>query len=643
MFVLTPIVIALIVSTVINVVVTVVSWRRRKTKYGLYFTLSMVGITFWTLMAAFDYAATSLDLKILFATLEGWGYMSAHPLFVMFALSFAGYDSILKKRWARSLLFFVPVSNILLVTTNGLHGWVWQDFIRKANNVVVFVHGPAYWWIYVTGNLLNLIIIISLTIASLKGSIFSKRQGRILLTSVLFVQGANIAYNTSFGGVEGVDWTSVAFSVTGVLFLWALYGQKFLDIVPIAREMLIDGLRDGMVVLDLHGRIVDINQPAAEMLNSHPNNLIGKDLGEFIPFAQALSKQPSEREIRTDLEIGDTDKQYVDVLVSPLFENQKRVVGHLIIFRDITSRKENELHLLRLTQAVEQSPTSIVITDFDGNITYVNPQFTKLTGYSYDEAIGKNPNILQSGQTSDKEYREMWQTIKSGQIWKGEFLNKKKNGDLYWEQATLAPVLDHEGRIINFIAVKADITERKHAQNELQRLARTDPLTEMFNRRYFFDVAVREFSEAIRYNKPLSVIILDLDLFKKINDTYGHLVGDQALIHIGKLLQQTTREPDISARYGGEEFVVLLPETDCTNAIVFAERLRILVEDTPIQIENDTIRLAISIGIAGKSKVNNVETFDQLISQADQALYEAKRKGRNRVVCYVEKGFKLSS
>ena len=643
MFVLTPIVIALIVSTVINVVVTVVSWRRRKTKYGLYFTLSMVGITFWTLMAAFDYAATSLDLKILFATLEGWGYMSAHPLFVMFALSFAGYDSILKKRWARSLLFFVPVSNILLVTTNGLHGWVWQDFIRKANNVVVFVHGPAYWWIYVTGNLLNLIIIISLTIASLKGSIFSKRQGRILLTSVLFVQGANIAYNTSFGGVEGVDWTSVAFSVTGVLFLWALYGQKFLDIVPIAREMLIDGLRDGMVVLDLHGRIVDINQPAAEMLNSHPNNLIGKDLGEFIPFAQALSKQPSEREIRTDLEIGDTDKQYVDVLVSPLFENQKRVVGHLIIFRDITSRKENELHLLRLTQAVEQSPTSIVITDFDGNITYVNPQFTKLTGYSYDEAIGKNPNILQSGQTSDKEYREMWQTIKSGQIWKGEFLNKKKNGDLYWEQATLAPVLDHEGRIINFIAVKADITERKHAQNELQRLARTDPLTEMFNRRYFFDVAVREFSEAIRYNKPLSVIILDLDLFKKINDTYGHLAGDQALIHIGKLLQQTTREPDISARYGGEEFVVLLPETDCTNAIVFAERLRILVEDTPIQIENDTIRLAISIGIAGKSKVNNVETFDQLISQADQALYEAKRKGRNRVVCYVEKGFKLSS
>ena len=188
--------------------------------------------------------------------------------------------------------------------------------------------------------------------------------------------------------------------------------------------------------------------------------------------------------------------------------------------------------------------------------------------------------------------------------------------------------------MINFIAVKADITERKHAQNELQRLARTDPLTGLFNRRRFFEIAEKEFAESIRYDRPLSVIILDLDLFKEINDTYGHLVGDQALIHIGKLLLKASRTPDTAARYGGEEFVVLLPETEGANAKIFAERLRKLVEDSPIQSGNNTIHFTVSIGVAGKKTTAEVETLDQLISQADQALYKAKGKGRNQVICY---------
>jgi diguanylate cyclase (GGDEF)-like protein len=181
-----------------------------------------------------------------------------------------------------------------------------------------------------------------------------------------------------------------------------------------------------------------------------------------------------------------------------------------------------------------------------------------------------------------------------------------------------------------------EITGRQRIQEKLQQLAITDPLTGLFNRRYFFEIAVKEFAKATRYKRPLSVAILDLDLFKNINDTYGHLVGDQALIQIGKLLNDEGRETDVMARYGGEEFVVLLPETDHENAMIVAERLRKSVAEKPIHIEDNTLNITVSIGVAGKYNGKNDDDFDRLILQADQALYKAKGDGRNRVVCYRE-------
>jgi diguanylate cyclase (GGDEF)-like protein len=180
-----------------------------------------------------------------------------------------------------------------------------------------------------------------------------------------------------------------------------------------------------------------------------------------------------------------------------------------------------------------------------------------------------------------------------------------------------------------------EITERKRAQDELQKLARTDSLTGLSNRRYFFEIAEKEFAESVRYDRPLSVIILDLDLFKETNDTYGHLVGDRALIHIGELLQKAIRTPDTAARYGGEEFVILLPETESSQAILFAERLRKLVENSPVQNGDVSISLTASFGVAGYG-TKGEKTLDQLISRADQALYQAKGKGRNQVYCYPE-------
>ena len=181
------------------------------------------------------------------------------------------------------------------------------------------------------------------------------------------------------------------------------------------------------------------------------------------------------------------------------------------------------------------------------------------------------------------------------------------------------------------VQLSDEITERKHAQVELKYQAITDFLTGLFNRRYFFEIAQKEFAKALRYKRPLSIIIFDLDRFKNINDTYGHGVGDQALVHIGDLLRKTIRDVDISARYGGEEFIILLPEMNCKNTEAAAERLRKKIQNTPVNVEGNLVSMTISAGVASIDEPMSMKSVAQLISRADQALYKAKRAGRNQV------------
>ncbi len=637
MFKFTIIAVILFITTAINIIATVISWHRVKSRFGFYFAMGMTGITFWTLMSGLDYAATSIPLKVFFTKWEYVCYHIALIYFLMFVLSYAGYGSLLENKFIRAFLWIVPVSNILLAWTNEWHQWLWSGFVRSqfGDNTVIFEHGPAFLWVAGTGYLLIASIVLTAWLASRRGSEYARRQGRLLFYGSLLPLLGNLIYQFQPLEFDGVDWSSILLSISSLLFLWALYGTHLLDLIPIAREKLIESLGDGMIVLDMQGRIVDINQPASRMIGSASEKLLGRNVSEVLPSAQHFEEQSIGQEIRTELEIGDAEKRYFDVLVSPLFEGKTAMIGHFIILRDVTVRKQNELRLLQLNQAVEQSPMSVVITDLDGNITYVNSRFTALTGYTFDDALGKKPKILQSGQTPIEVYRSLWQAIKAGKVWKGELRNKKKNGELYWEDATIAPVLDYNGRILNFIAVKEDITERKHAQDELQKLAITDSLTGLFNRRHFFEIAEKEFAKSVRYRRPLSVILFDIDLFKDINDTYGHIIGDQTLIQIGKMLLEMGRQTDIAARYGGEEFIILLTETDCADTKIVAERLRKLMEDFPIQSDKKgDIHFSASFGVSGMDENAPSETLDRLISQADQALYEAKRTGRNRVICY---------
>ncbi len=288
--------------------------------------------------------------------------------------------------------------------------------------------------------------------------------------------------------------------------------------------------------------------------------------------------------------------------------------------------------LRKLSIAVEQSPSSIIITNTEGQIEYVNSSFMEATGYTPEEAMQLSPHEMLSFLASPDVYDEMLDTILAGQVWRCELVNRKKNGETFWEYTVIAPIYQPDGEVTHFVAVKEDITMRKQAEQEMERLVITDPLTDLFNRRYFFDQGEKVFSRSCSEPYELALLMIDLDHFKKLNDLFGHQIGDECLVAVGQRLLDNARPTDIVARYGGEEFVALLPRVTAEEALAIAERIREEFENAPIEIEAEHFSVMVSIGIAVLDK--DTASLDEMLTRADGALYEAKNTGRNRCVVW---------
>ena len=652
MFTITPIVISCLISTVVLTINTTIAWQRRQERSGYYFSLFTASLAFWGVMVTLGYAAVPLQLKVFFAVLDAWGYRTADAFLFLFALCFAGYEHIAEKKWVKAIAMFHVLSHALMASTNQWHGLLWKEFIPQADNVVLFVHGPAFALPVITGYSFALIDMILFVIASFQGSNIIKRQARLLITAFLVQILLNVSYNLDLFDMPGVDWTSIASAFTNVFVLWALSGQKLLDINPIARNKLINNLSDGMIALDMKNRIIDINRAAAEILGSTENAVLGKKLEDVFPRLTSELREAPEKEVKFELNID--DQHYYDALLSPLRDEwPKGQVGRMIILRDITERKQTELRLLQLHKAVEQSPVSVLITNIQGNIEYVNPHFTKLTGYGLDEVIGKNPRLVQSGNTPLETYDEMWKTIRSGKVWRGEVWSKKKNGEPYCEVEVIAPVIDSDGIIVNYIAIKEDVTAEKESdaklheayvrleeqmkeiqglQDELREQAIRDPLTKLHNRHYLKETLSRELSRAVRERYPISFLLLDIDHFKRVNDTYGHAVGDFVLRELADQLAEFTRTGDIVCRYGGEEFLIAFPNTKERDAFLIADRLRESIQESPIYVDHNMISITISAGISEFPTHGQYEAL--VLETADKALYHAKHNGRNQVALW---------
>jgi len=234
------------------------------------------------------------------------------------------------------------------------------------------------------------------------------------------------------------------------------------------------------------------------------------------------------------------------------------------------------------------------------------------------------------------------ESAKNLSVFRSEWRYRHPNTNQYrWYRCDSVPRQEPDGSVV-WCGYLADIQDMKEIEDqlrsalvELERLASTDPLTKLPNRRSFFRRANAEFARTKRHGRPMSVVMMDLDHFKQVNDTLGHAIGDAVLKHVAAIIRDCMRESDIVARYGGEEFVILLPETDSGGAFVFAERLRFSVESYPLQIETGSqVNITVSLGVAIMSPEKEIPVLDKLLQQADDALYQAKDCGRNRVVIH---------
>ena len=290
-------------------------------------------------------------------------------------------------------------------------------------------------------------------------------------------------------------------------------------------------------------------------------------------------------------------------------------------------RHQAQERLRLLSLAIEHSPASVVITDAEARIQYVNKRFVDLTGYRQEEVYGKTPRILKSGQTPPDTYRELWRQLRSGNEWRGHFLNRKKNGDLFWEEASISPLLDGQGAVTHFVAVKEDITERKRLEAQIWHQANYDSLTDLPNRLLFLDRLQQTLRQADRDQTRAALLFVDLDRFKTVNDTLGHEAGDDLLREMVHRIRGCVRTDDTVARMGGDEFTVILPRLQHPDGAgkVAGKILASLGE--PFLLRGKEILLTASIGIAIYPEHGH--DYVSLLRHADVAMYQVKEGGRN--------------
>ena len=389
------------------------------------------------------------------------------------------------------------------------------------------------------------------------------------------------------------------------------------------------------------GEIIETNETFTEETGYSREEAIGKtpmELNLWLcsrereSFMKMIQKQGYCKNV--EIHIQTKSRKKMSVLISANLMKMEQNMFIISVIRNISQSKELAKRLNTSEETfkaiMEQSPVSFMLTKTSGEIEYVNNKFLELTGYQEEEVIGKNPRILKSGYQSRKFYHNLWETITSGYQWSGEIRNRKKNGEIMWEYVSLTPILDNEGNIIRYLGVQEDISSRKLMEDELKIQARTDMHTGVMNRRYFIENAEKRLSEMNTQQEKAVFLMIDIDRFKDINDSFGHITGDKAIQIVARQCQKMIKHKDLFGRIGGEEFGALIFAQSQEDYHKAADAIRFSVENINLRHEGEEkIPLHISIGLTVYRP--GEDTLESLMHRSDIALYQAKNDGRNRV------------
>ena len=497
------------------------AFRRRELLGARPFAFLAASETIWAAGYVLQLVSPTLAGKLLWNNFQFLGAVGAPLAYLAFSLKYTG-QTIKQSTWR--IILALTAAILLLIWTDGLHHLFRADAHLAPGfpfSDLVFGNGPTFILYPFLAYILLMVGTYFLAHNYLSAPRAFRLQIAVVLVGVLIPWITTLITWLNLVPVPLQELTPLSFAVSNIVVAWALFRYRLFDLVPIANDLLVENMEEGMVVVDIEGRIVDINPSAQRIFNLRLNKIFGKQFSQEIPMLATivpeLKSSPNGTQELTVL-IGEEERSF-EARLSRIYDNRHQDNGSLILLQDIT--------------------------------------------------------------------------------------------------------------------------ERKRTEEKLHQLAVTDPLTGLFNRRYFFDVAEREFERSTRITHALAVIIFDVDHFKDVNDTYGHIVGDQVLQSLTQRCLQSLRTYDVMARYGGEEFIIMLPETDAAHAYRVAERLRTIVAETPIATKAGPAEVTISLGVASVENASDL-TFDKLIDRADQALLMVKQRGRNQVRVWGEEALNIN-
>ena len=395
---------------------------------------------------------------------------------------------------------------------------------------------------------------------------------------------------------------------------------------------------DGIHILDINGNIIEASDSFCAMLGYTRDEVMGMNVSrwdathkgaELVALVTQLFTQQRRSQFETSHRRKDGALLDVEISSFPL-----KLDGKSVLFcssRDITEHKKSE-NEIKIAATAFETQEGMLITDANNSILRVNRAFTEITGYTIEDIIGKNPRILSSGRQAPSFYKAMWDSIRSTGNWAGEIWNRRKNGEIYPEHLTITAVKDVDDTVLNYVATISDITMRMVAEEKIKHLAFYDQLTDLPNRRLLQDRLQRALSSSARNGRPGALLLIDLDNFKTLNDTLGHDKGDLLLKQVAERLLSCVREGDSVARLGGDEFVVVLTllskepiEAASQTEVVGVKILRALNQN--YQLADDEFRCTTSMGAT--LFLDHKQSIEELLKQADIAMYQAKKAGRN--------------
>jgi diguanylate cyclase (GGDEF)-like protein len=672
-WIIAPFALVNLLVAVATLLMALVMARRSGITASRTFVWLFLSVSLWALMTALHFISTDLDVKDFWKKVQLLAVCSAPMLLLLCIIYYTGQEHYLRKGRLIALCI-IPAVCLLVGLTNDLHHLYWKSVSYVPDTTrVILDYGPFFWIYTVYAYLLIMAVTLLLLRAIIVYSEKYHNQALILIVVALVPWAGNFV--TILRLAPGYDYTPIGIFITTLMLYWAIYRQGIFRLSPIAWDKILGWIEDGFIVLDNTGNVVDINRYAENMLsraareNSEiPQNWVGQTAEKLLEIWPELQTvYPFIACEEHDITLGEGDSvEYVDMDISPLEGGSGQEIGKLLLFHDVTRLKLAQNESERRRQMADDLLTTGYILDDPGNLKEgLHKALIRLRRVIPCDGVvvslQKNDGLelfYQQGLTNDhlppdidlsrvmaiydehalyrnlrESVRKCLLTIDPGIVSlmiTPMIYRKAVTGMLAFFRHDDKPFSKDEERTSASLALQIANTQADLQMfQKVEQMAVTDALTGKYNRRQFFTLATNLFNHAVRYNEPFTVIMLDIDHFKNVNDTYGHQAGDEILRVVSDTCHKQVRQVDIFARYGGEEFIFALPQTSLTDAALVAGRIRQAVEDSRYDYNETHIPITISLGVASCDPSH--DTIEKLIERSDQALYEAKQSGRNRV------------